>query len=38
MNEYNLSFYEAIDKCLNEDYYIIGEDFAKSCYCANRNV
>ena len=35
--EYNLSFYEAIEKCLNEDYYIVGEEFAKGCYGANRN-
>jgi|GEM_PF-6655840 len=36
-SEYNLDFDEAIDKCLQEDYYIVGENFAKGCYGANRN-
>jgi hypothetical protein len=32
MNEYNLSFFEAIKKCLNEDCFIVGDNFRKGCY------
>lgn len=37
MNEYNLSFFEAIGKCLSEDYFIVGENFKKGCYAKNDN-
>ena len=35
MNEYNLSFYGAIEKCLYEDYFVVGENFKKGCYAKN---
>lgn len=37
MDEYNLSFHEAIDICLLEKNFIVGENFAKGCYGKNSN-
>ncbi|WP_010499983.1 hypothetical protein [Paenibacillus elgii] len=37
MNAYNLSFIEAIEKCLTEKVFIRGEGFAKGFYIKNQN-
>jgi hypothetical protein len=35
--EYNLSFNQAIELCLNDNNFIVGEDFQKGCYAKNFN-
>lgn len=35
--EYSLSFHEAIEICLNDNSFIVGEDFEKGCYAKNLN-
>lgn len=35
--EYSLNFYEAIDLCLNNNDFIVGEGFEKGCYAKNLN-
>lgn len=35
--EYNLNFNKAIELCLNENSFIVGEDFQKGCYAKNFN-
>jgi hypothetical protein len=37
MSEYNLSFFEAVEKCLKGKGFIRGNDFAPGCYVANRD-
>lgn len=35
--EYKYSFYDAIDMCLNDKCFIVGEGFKKGCYAKNVN-
>jgi len=35
--EYNLNFNQAIEACLNDNMFIVGEDFKKGCYIANKD-
>lgn len=37
MNNYKLTFYEAIEKCLNNEGYIRGEQFAPGVYVENKD-
>jgi hypothetical protein len=37
MSQYNLSFFEAVEKCLKGEGFIRGNDFAPGCYVANRD-
>lgn len=35
--EYNLNFNQAVELCLNDNHFIVGEDFQKGCYAKNFN-
>ena len=35
MGDYNLSFFEAIEKCLQNNEFIVGEHFKKGVYAKN---